>query len=260
MRDQQQWAKDARAAASLIAALPYGQKEKGLAKAAGAQNPHSLRRAIAAINFIDQLSREKVGSVSAFERQSLTAIEHFARLYRRDRSAALEIIEDFLAGRYKVMQIRNLEQSSRDKNVFERRGRALELGFKKDLLPWLRSHVHGEILKSFSDPEKETWRRLPDFAFYDQFKEPEAAALIAGPYSDPQIYEKRLFEWIAKAEYLRRHFPVVFLVLPHNVDPAKFEAWRTAHSSQSIWRAPEKTTSLKLLSAPNMWLSERFRK
>jgi len=238
-----------RAAASRLAGLPYGSKEAGLKRIAGGQNPHSVRRAIAAINFIDGLVKEKLASAAAFERLSLTAVEHFARLYRRDRKAAIAILDDFIAGRYSVSAIRDLEQGSRSKDVFERKGRSLEVAFKKQVLPLLQAHASGSLLSKLQDPIKEQWRRLADFAFYDRHEEPVEAALIVGPYSDTLTYEKRLFEWIAKGEYLRRHFPIVMLILPDNADLEKFEAWKAGHpASLGAWRYADEKTELRFLS------------
>jgi hypothetical protein len=237
--DQKSWAKAAREAAGQVARLQFGRKETGLKEFAGGLNPHSLRRAIAATKFVDQLVREAPVTAEQMERQPLASVEHFARWYRRDRAAALAILQRFIDGEFTVEAIGDLESKSRGSETFKRSGRSLEHAYKVAIAKRVERIAHRieAGLSLVELEERDPWDLLTDFAFKRSDETRLFAALIVGPYRDAEMYKHRMFEWIAKGHFLIGHFRYVSLILPDNADVATFVSWLDAHKPSSQWGA-----------------------
>ena len=226
-KPKQPWAIAARKIRHEISALLHGNRELGLKKIAGdGLNPQTLRRRVSAIEFLERFEKETKLESAVLETFPIAAVEFLSRWYRRDPSAARKAATKLIDGKLTVEQLRLGEKESR-KSAFAGFGKSLEIDYKHQ--------IETQIQSWFRHPLKEVERRkrfdpasLVDFTAGGTHGVPKTGILIVGPYSDRILYERRAFDWIAKAFTLLQVFEVIYLVLPDNAKAADFflDWWR----------------------------------
>jgi hypothetical protein len=226
-RSVRPWVLEARAVQYRVANLHHGNRELGLQEIAGKnRNAQTLRRQISALDFLNRLNEEaKYTSANKLEAYPVAAIEYLSRWYKRDAKAALQAADKLLSGDYDVKGLGAAEKNSR-KDIFKSSGKALETDYRyriKDKIFDIVRKAAGRDVTPFKSNDLGDPVAVLDFAYENAAGERIAGVLICGPYRDPDMYRRRAFDWVSKANTLLNIFKIVFLVLPDNANSDHFE-------------------------------------
>lgn len=226
-KETRPWVDEARSVREMIAQAPRGMRESELRQIAQPRSSQTLRRAIAAVEFLDKLAYETTFPTRELEIFPVATIEYLARWYKRDHGGALDAGDKLLRGEITPKTIGEKERESR-KKVFDESGKALEGDYRRSITSEIeniaRSFGRG-VLSKGSDFKLygQDVGRVVDFVFSDESKSPLVAFVIAGPYRDADLYIRRAFDWISKANALLNIFKLVYLILPENSNFAYFD-------------------------------------
>jgi hypothetical protein len=210
--------------------LRFGDREMALKRIAGefAVNPQTLRRALAALKFVELFEGERFLKGLSLRAAPVAAIEHLARWYAYDREAALRAARLLSAGRYTVAALGIAEKTAR---AVARPG-----GAGRSLLQACRLRVGPVLRKQFRQHETDPRAaRRHDGPYVDFRFRPSGAprwtiaAIIMGPYRDQRLYDSRLGDWIVKALGLKAIYPRVILVVPTPSIKRRCLAWLRAN-------------------------------
>jgi hypothetical protein len=232
MDEVRPWVGEARLAREKIAQTPRGERDEKLQRIAAPRKAQTLRRAIAAVDFLDKLQRETKFPVRQLERLPVAAIEYLLRWYKRDPTGALKAGEKLLRGEYTAHGLGKAERESRTE-IFAGTGKALEADYRRSIADAIEDiaraqTAHRIALAKDADLEPYGWdiKRSVDFAFLDEYKRPLTAFVVVGPYRDPKLYQRRCFDWVAKANAIANIFDTVFLIVPDNGSELYFNKLR----------------------------------
>jgi len=209
------WAELATAAKPKLEGLRFGEREDGLRRLAEARgiNPQSLRRALAALRFVETLEANRFSRRLMLRSAPMAAIEHLARWYGYDRAAALRAARLLAEGRHTIASLGTAEAAARSA--------AQAQGIGRSLVRRCRARVGPVLQAQFKDYEMDSRAgRHPDEPAVDfRFRPTGAArwtiaAIIIGPYLDRDRREIRLGDWIVKAIGLGTIYEQVILVVP----------------------------------------------
>ena len=191
-------------------------------------NPQTLRRALAALKFVETLESEKFLRKLSLRGAPVAAIEHISRWYAYDREAALRAARQLSTGNYTVAALGAAEKTARAKARPDRIGRSLLHGCRQRVGP-----VLGAQFKALEmDPGTTKRDREPsvDFRFRPTGSARwTVAAIIMGPYRDQAQYEIRLSDWIVRALGLCVIFERVILVVPTSSLKRRCLKWMRAN-------------------------------
>lgn len=231
-RRRSAWSELAAAAKPKLEGLRFGERENGLRRLAEAEgiNPQSLRRALAALRFVETLEANRFLKKLALRSAPMAAIEHLARWYGYDRAAALRAARLLADGRYTIESLGKAEAAAR--------AAAQALGVGRSLVRNCRARVGPVLQAQFKNHEMDTrGARDPDEPAVDfRFRPVGAArwtiaAIIIGPYLDRNRNRReiRLGDWIVKALGLSAIYEQVILVVPTAAMRKECLAWLRAH-------------------------------
>src|SRR5215831_7966670 len=183
------WSDLAAAAKPRLEGLRFGEREPALKRVAESYgiNPQSLRRALAALRFVEELESQRFLKKLDLRAAPMAAIEHVARWHGYDRVAALRAARLLAEGHHTV--------ASRASGV----GRSLIHRCRARVGPVLRAQF-----KSYEMDQRGTRRGdepSVDFRFRPTgAKRWTIAAVIMGPYRDRdrERYELRLGDWLVR--------------------------------------------------------------
>lgn len=222
MEEIRPWVAEARLARDKIAQVPRGKRDEELRQIAKPRNGQTLRRAIAAVDFLDRLKGETEFPAGRLEAFPVAAIEYLLRWYKRDPSGALQAAEKLLRGEYTTHGLGKAEKETRTE-VFAATGKALEADYRRSITDIVKNiasrHTFRTItLATDADLEPLGWhiKRAIDFAFLDENKRLLVAFVVVGPYRDIDLYHRRCFDWVARAHALLNLIETVYLVIPDN--------------------------------------------
>ena len=224
-RPKQAWALAARKTRHAISELQRGNRELGLKRLAekSGLNPQTLRRRVSALDFLDRFEKETKIQSAVLETFPVAAIEFLSRWYRHDRVAAKQAAIKLIGGKITAEQLRLEEKKSRT-SATAGTGKSLELDYKHEIADEIRSWFRDQLIKVDKrvrfDPLS-----LVDFRSSDTYRGRKTGFMIVGPYHDPALYERRAFDWIAKACTLLQAFEAMCLVLPKNAEVDGFLGW-----------------------------------
>jgi hypothetical protein len=224
------WSELARRARPALAAARFGEREirlKALAQEFGV-NPQTLRRALAALKFVESLEANRFLKKLALRQAPMAAIEHVARWHAYDPAAALRAARLLAEGGHTVASLNAAERQARAAARPGQTGQALLHNCRRRVGPVLRAQF-----KDFEMTERGA-RRAEDPAIDFRFRPPGAArwtvaAIIMGPYRDQSRYRIRLGEWVVKALGLAALYERVILVVPTAALKRRSHAWLDAN-------------------------------
>jgi hypothetical protein len=232
-KPKQAWALAAHETRQEISALQRGNRELGLKYLADKSglNPQTLRRRVSALDFLQRFEQETRIKSAVLETFPVAAVEFLSRWYSHDPVAAKKAATKLIGGKITVDQLRLEEKQSRT-SAFAGTGKSLELDYKREIAGAISSWFGGPLVtvekRVRFDPTS-----LVDFRSDDNYRGRKTGFLIVGPYRDPALYERRAFDWIAKAYTLCRVFEAMCLVLPDNARADDFlDWWRPLNISQ----------------------------
>jgi hypothetical protein len=237
------WREEAQNAIDALSRSKYGEREAGLrtlAAGMGFENgdPSSLRRAIAAHQFLERLRLEHPLSYAQLEGVSLSVAELIARWYAANPEQALKAAEEWYQGRATVQTIRDAMKQSLPRGHGWKVGNARQRAFKDSALQSITQAVAalgiGKIISAQDQPwDKETGVKI-DFLFEIAADRPQRlAVLVAGPYMNTAMYRDRCDEWILRAFGTAWMFDRVVLAVPEQDSASKY-ATRAKTLSQLV--------------------------
>lgn len=233
------WVGEARQALQKISKRPRGEWEQELQKLAAPRSAQTLRRAILAVEFLAKLKRERLFPAERLETFPVAAIEHLIRWYGRNPKAALKAAHDLLSGVYTAKTLGEAEQDSRTA-IFEGAGKALEANYRRKIEEQIEliANSLGNVTRAKEgDLSSLSYhiRRAIDFGFLDSSGHFLGGFIIAGPYNDKDLYARRAFDWVSKANTLLKICEYVFLIVPENGDKKAF-----LHLQQQLGISPDR--------------------
>jgi hypothetical protein len=256
------WQKEAQTAIEAIRNAKYGGREaelRVLARQFGykVDDPSSLRRGIAAYDFLEKLRHSHPSEYEALRDVPLSVAELIARWFAADPDAALEAARDFGRGKGTVESIRKKMEQTLPKGHGGLVGAARERAYRNAALEPVSSavaHLAGKIV------DVKTRQRDPisglkvDFMFeVSSAKGTErVAVLVVGPYRNANMYRDRCDEWIARAFGIAWVVDRVVLAMPAENyvgmyrDRARIVAEASRRISGSVEAAPDAIRSPKV--------------
>lgn len=234
-RRRSSWSELAAAARPKLEGVRFGEREDGLRRIAAAQgvNPQSLRRALAALRFVETLEANRFLKKLALRSAPMAAIEHLARWYGYDRAAALRAARLLADGRHTIASLGIAEANAR--------AAAQAQGFGRSLVRRCRARVAPVLQAQFKNHEMDSRAaRDPDEPSVDfRFRPIGAArwtiaAIIIGPYLDRNRREIRLGDWIVKALGLSAIYEQVILVVPTAAIKKECIAWMRSNNVRDV--------------------------
>jgi hypothetical protein len=239
------WDELARAAATKTAHAKHGSREAALDKALTELKrrwpdltlaKQTLRTAMLASAFVDEIGEGDAQHARTLQRLPAIAVETLYRWHRYDADEAKRQAELYAAGGHSVRRLieaeRKARRASRDGGRTGRSGRSL---FEENLGASVTGFLvfgSGMRVEDWTGREPtESERRVVPPAVLDKValgtltlttKEPrrrsadshvDCAALVAGPYAEPEIATSRVSDWMLRALGLTFYFPRVALLL-----------------------------------------------
>jgi hypothetical protein len=224
------WSELAAAARPLLEDLRFGEREFALKRVAASHgvNPQTLRRALAALRFVESLESQRFLKKLDLRAAPMAAIEHVARWHGYDRAAALRAARLLAEGQHTVASLGAAEAAARIASRASGLGRSLVHRCRARVGPVLRAQFRSH------DMDRRALRQRDepsvDFRFRPAGSERwTIAAIIMGPYRDRSRYELRLGDWIVRALGLAAIYDRVILVLPTAALKKRCIAWLEAN-------------------------------
>jgi hypothetical protein len=219
------WRKEAQTAVDELKTSKYGEREatlRSLARRFGykSDDPSSLRRGIAAHEFLERLRQSHPTEYEHLRDVPLSVAELIARWYAADPARALTAAKGWVRGTETVQSIRDAMEDSLPKGHGGLVGAASERAYRAAALEQVTSVV--QTLTNSKIESSSTRQRDPasglkyDFMFEISGTNgmERVAVLVVGPYTNPNMYRDRCDEWIARAFGLAWIFDRVVLVIP----------------------------------------------
>lgn len=223
------WKKRAREARRKLGQAKHGEREVVLKGVAGDNDPNTVRRAIFALGYLDDLKRSNSSAWQGLQSASLSQVELLARWHAFDETGATKAAREVGQGHYTVAQLRKAMNAAR-----------VEVAAKSETLPY-SERVKGEarvaiqemLGGSISAPEvnfRESADDPPlDFRYTRMYGKPPSfetvVAIIVGPYQDRKLYRKRRHDWLYHALGLAWFYDHVVVILPEAEALGSYRSW-----------------------------------
>jgi hypothetical protein len=226
------WYRTALAVRPKLDQVPRGEREHGvsaIAKEHGIKSADTLRRYVAAANFLDRLRQSAGGHALPFSMDtSVSSIELIARWFTYDQRGALRAAGDLARGHYSIIRLRSDERAARMAHKGPRAGRSGAHLLRLRLTPKIEDMVQrGAIHRYAYDLPRQYEPTKIDFLF-QSLADPNdrIAVIIFGPFSDERQYFYKEEEFLVKALGLSKSFGKVVGVVPNHKEwGTNFEAW-----------------------------------
>jgi hypothetical protein len=234
-RSRSQWSTLAATAKPKLEGLRFGEREAGLRRLADAEgiNPQSLRRALAALRFVETLEEDRFLKKLSLRAVPMAAVEHLARWHGYDKSAALRAARLLANGEYTIASLGAAEAAARSAARTQGIGRSLVHRCRLRVGPVLQAQFKGHEIDArvARDPDAPS----VDFRFRPIGSQRwTVAAIIIGPYLDRSRREIRLGDWIVKALGLGAIYRQVILVVPNATIKKDCQAWMRANAVPNV--------------------------
>ncbi len=219
------WRKEAQTAIEAIRNAKFGSREaelRVLARQFGykVDDPSSLRRGIAAYEFLEKLRHAHPSEYHDLRDVPLSVAELIARWFAADPDGALEAARDFGRGLGTVESIRKKMEQSLPKAHGGLVGAARERAYRAAALKPISAavaHLAGCEIHSVTTRQRDPISGLKvDFLLEVSSAKglKRVAALVVGPYTNANMYRDRCDEWIVRAFGIAWAFDRVVLAVP----------------------------------------------
>jgi hypothetical protein len=252
------WRKEAQTAIEAIRNAKFGSREaelRVLARQFGykVDDPSSLRRGIAAYEFLEKLRHAHPSEYEDLRDVPLSVAELIARWFAADPDAALEAARDFGRGLGTVESIRKKMEQSLPKGHGGLVGAARERAYRAAALKPVSSavaHLTGSEIGNVTTRQRDPISGLKvDFMFdVSAARGPERiAVLVVGPYTNANMYRDRCDEWIARAFGIAWVVDRVVLAMPDKeyLEMYRERARMVAEASRRISGDTEGATAVR---------------
>lgn len=223
------WKKRAREARKRLGQAKHGDREVVLKSVAGDNDPNTVRRAIFALGYLDDLKGSDPSVWQSLQSASLSQVELLARWHAFDEPGSTKAARKVAQGHYTVAELRKAMNAAR-----------VEVAAKSESLPYAE-RVKGEAREAIQEmlggnictPDvnfRESADDPPlDFRYTRMYGKPPSfervVAIIVGPYHDRKLYRKRRHDWLYRAFGLAWFYDHVVVILPEADALESYRSW-----------------------------------
>lgn len=223
------WKKTAAEARRRLIAAKHGGRESALRAAGGTIDVNTVRRAVAALEFLDRLKSTDPDSYRALEHSSFGVVETFSRWWTINATDAKAGLSKWKKGELTTRGLAASMRKSALPTITTNDGSS-PLTYGDHVEPRLRRDIEAilgrPIIRSENRP---TFCPRVDFRYSveDSFDghDGEVAAIVVGPYQNQTIYKKNMHTWMLKALGLVFFFDWIFVVLPAETASDDYKMW-----------------------------------
>jgi hypothetical protein len=222
------WKKRARDARTKLKHAKHGEKEALLRGLAGGNDLNTLRRAIFALGYLDEVKQRNPLVRKSLEHSPLSLVELLARWNSFDVAGAVQAAREVAKGRYTVADLRKAIHKAR----LAVAAKTEPSSYRDRIRPVARRAVEDALGGSISAPDvgfKDSDDPPLDFRYLRSYGEPPRfetiAAVIVGPYQNSQLYRKRKHDWLYRALGLAWLYDHVVIILPEPNEVDSYKAW-----------------------------------
>lgn len=224
------WKKTAGEARQRLAAAKHGAREAALKEAGGSRDVNTVRRAVAALDFLDRLKETHPQSYGDLKDSPFGVVETFSRWWSISPTDAAVGLETWKNGGLTTRGLAASMRKSRPPIVEAANDESLARTFSEYVEPRIRHGIETVLGTKITPSEnKRSAQLLPvDFrySFKDSFRgEVQVAAIVVGPYQNQTIYRKKRHDWMLKALGLTHFFDWVFVALPSQSAVDDYTSW-----------------------------------
>lgn len=213
---------------------------------------NTVRRAIAALNFLEELQRTHPLHHDYVRQAPFSIVEAIARLHRLDSLKALEAASDWSNGKQTLETLRDAARNARPVGLAGRTGQSLEKEFRKRAEASVRRAVERATRTKISTVRVDH-KDTPDAPNLDYFftskashrKDQTIAAVVVGPYQNKTLYRRRRHDWILKSFGLAWRYDHVVIVLPAKEYLDEYTQWIANYRDALFKHSEPKATGAK---------------
>jgi hypothetical protein len=222
------WKKRARETQKKLQTARHGEREVVLRNAAGRNDPNTVRRAIFALNYLDDLKKADPSLWAPLRDAPLSFVELLARWHSFDPSGAAKAASGVGKNQYSVADLRNAMNAARIDVAAKTESQPYVERVKSDARATVQEVLGGSIsapelnVRDGDDPPLDfKYTRMQD----KPAKFETVIAIVVGPYQDRKLYRKRRYDWLYRAFGLAWFYDHVFLVLPVADELETYQSW-----------------------------------
>jgi hypothetical protein len=224
------WKTTAEEARQRLGSAKHGSREAALKAAGGSRDVNTVRRAIAALEFLDRLKVTHPTSYGVLKDSPFGVVETFSRWWSTNPADAEVGLKKWQEGTFTTRKLAKAMQNSRSP-VVEPYRESFTQTFTDYARPRIKDRIEAALGTEVTPIENRRTKHLPPVDFRYSFKDSfgrgdrQAAAIVVGPYQNQTIYRKRRHDWMLKALGLTYFFDLVFVVLPGHSPADDYTAW-----------------------------------
>jgi hypothetical protein len=243
-----EWQKSARQARSALAESRHGGREAALKTVfheSGWKDVNTVRRAVFALDYLDELERTHPRHYAYVCHAPLSVIEALARLHRLDQIAARQAASDWSSGKESLSTLRDKAKGAQPVGLGGRTGQFLEDEYRRLAEKRVRTAVQRIIGARVSAPHLnyKSTSEAPTIDYLyssttktSRLRPKTIAVLIVGPYQNRTLYRRRRFDWMLKAFGLAWFYDYVVLVLPAKKNLEDYNPWIFRYRESAVKR------------------------
>ncbi|MDA9451157.1 hypothetical protein XI00_25480 [Bradyrhizobium sp. CCBAU 21359] len=224
------WKKTAAEAQQKLAAARHGEREAVLRAAGGMTDVNTVRRAVAALGFLDRLKAIDRQSHDELKDSSFGVVELFARWWPINATDAKAGLSKWKKGELTTRGLAASMRESRRPTVAKTSDESLPPTYydyvESHLLHGIETLLGQKIRRSEDKPPPHRRVHLR-YKFKDSFdgRDREVVAIVVGPYQNQSLYRKKRNDSMLKALGLANFVDWVFIVVPSGTASEDYNAW-----------------------------------
>ncbi|WP_285807839.1 hypothetical protein [Bradyrhizobium sp. 62B] len=224
------WKKTAAEARQQLAAARHGEREAVLRAAGGTTDVNTVRRAVAALAFLDRLKGTDRESHNELKDSSFGVVEVFARWWPINATDAKAGLAKWKKGELTTRGLAASMSKSRPPRLATTSDESLPRTYSDYVEPRLRHGIEtllGEKIMRSEDKPPAHRRVHLRYKFKDSLsgRDREVAAIVVGPYQNQSLYRKKRNDSMLKALGLATFVDWVFIVVPSGTASDDYNEW-----------------------------------
>jgi hypothetical protein len=227
----QQWVRKAKQARIALAGVREGEREAKLRVLAGKRDANTLRRWMAALQFVDQIAGNSKRLAALLAQAPVSVVELFGRWYGFDPEGASEEMRVWSEQGGSVRLIGERMSEARKKFKVHP-SRSLEISYRYRMKDSVKHIVGAMVGGGLTEPSlnfKDSDLPPVDYLFHSvnpsDLVTTRIAAIVVGPFSNPDMYRRRRHDALMKAFAFAWVYERVVLLLPDGEELANYRDW-----------------------------------